>query len=128
MKKITEQKISFSFRLPESLNQQMNESIVKEGRGLKGKSAWIREAVENFLALTNYAELVSLSEDKEKSLKSVTISMRLPRNLMLAVEQAIIDVRRTYPALEGVKSKIIKSSIYQRVLGNFKNSGDRKMI
>jgi hypothetical protein len=118
-----QQKTSFSFKLPGKINQQMNEAIVAEGRGLRGKSKWIIEAIESFLSLENFPELTSLSEGVEKNPTAITI--RIPSALMLRLENAIVIIRKNHPALEGVKSKIVRASIYQRILGNFKHSGDR---
>jgi hypothetical protein len=35
---------------------------------------------------------------------------------MLRIEQAIVEVRKQYPTIEGVKSNLIRASIMQRLL------------
>ena len=40
----------------------------------------------------------------------------LPDELMFRIDRAIIEVRRQYPAMEGVKSNLIRASIMQRLI------------
>ena len=49
---------------------------------------------------------------------SEVISIRLPDVLMTKMDKAIIEVRRHYPAMEGVKSNLIRASIMQRLIRN----------
>lgn len=109
--------LSASFKLPSLLNQNMNKKIIEDGYGMKGKSKWIIEAIDSFLQLDNYVEIVGLSDDLEKN--TCVVSLRAPRTLMLKTEEAIVQIRKEFPLLEGVKSKIFRASIYQRVLNNF---------
>jgi len=106
--------LSASVKLPTALSQKMNEQIIADGYGMRGKGKWIKEALESFLRLSDYPELTNLADEMAKPAK--TVSIRLSRDLMLRVEKAIVTVREDYPSLEGVKSKIIRTSIYQRLI------------
>ena len=44
------------------------------------------------------------------------VSIRLPEKLMQRIEYAVIQVRKQYPSIEGVKSNLIRASIVQRLL------------
>lgn len=103
-------------KLSKMLEKRMLEDIVSKDYGLRGKSKWIEEAVRGFLQISDYPTMVDIADEMENFEK--VVSIRLPKDLMLEIEEALIIVRHTYPALEGVKSKIFRASILQRLIGN----------
>lgn len=103
-----------SAKLPKSIQQKMDSKIVQDGYGFRSKSKWICEAIEMFLKLKNYPELTDIAEDMEEM--NDLVSLRITEELMNELEKAVITVRKQYPAMEGVKSKIIRSSIIQRLI------------
>ena len=68
-----------------------------------------------FYELPDYPALVDIADDMDNQLTEI-VSIRLPESLMIKIEQAIIEVRRHYPAMEGVKSNVVRASIMQRLL------------
>lgn len=80
-----------------------------------GKSKWIIEAIEQFMQLANYPELVEIAGEMETM--SDVVSIRLSEQMLEKLNEGVIAVRRQYPAMEGVKSGIIRASIIQRHLG-----------
>lgn len=110
----TEPCVSTSFKLPTNLNQRLNEKVVADGYGMRGKSRWVKEAIMDLFKIEDYQELVSLSEEVKQLSDPATI--RIPRSLMILIEKAIISVRKKYPVLEGVKSKLIRTAIIQRLI------------
>jgi metal-responsive CopG/Arc/MetJ family transcriptional regulator len=102
-----------SIKIQKPLHFKMQQQVINEGYGMRGKSKWINEAVENFLKLTDYPTLTHNFTDTEE--QNISLSIRLPEELMQKLNQAIIQVRRSYPAMEGVKSCLIRASILQRV-------------
>jgi hypothetical protein len=106
--------ITGTFKILESLNQKLNEKIIANGYGMRGKSKWVREAIEKLFTYSDFPELVSLSDDIANSNHS--ISVRLPRKLFLEIEKAVISIRKEHPELEGVKSLIVRTSIIQRLI------------
>jgi hypothetical protein len=109
-----QQKVMTSIKLQKKLHRQLQQRIIEDGYGMRGKSKWIIEAIESFLTLSDYPTLVDIAEDMDQL--SEMISIRLPVNLMLRIEQAIVHVRKQYPTIEGVKSNLIRASIIQRIL------------
>lgn len=107
--------ITTSAKVPKTLHQAMLEKIIKDGYGMRGKSKWINEAIDRFLQLPNYPELVEIADDIEES--SEVISFRVAEEMLLRLDQAVIEVRKQYPGLEGVKSNIIRASILQSLIG-----------
>lgn len=107
-------KITTTAKLPKKVQQRMLEQIIQEGYGLKGKSIWISESIMSFLKLPNFPELVDIAIEMEGMTEIV--SMSLPEELGEQLEKAVITIRSQYPAMEGVKSKIIRASIMQRFL------------
>jgi len=109
-----EKNITTSFKISDILNRKLDERIITDGYGMRGKSKWLREAIERLFTYPNYPELVSLTDDCE--IANHPISIRAPAKLFLEIEQAIIPIRKIQPDIEGVKSKIVKTAILQRLI------------
>jgi predicted DNA-binding protein len=107
-------KIMTSIKLQRPLHQKMLERIISDGYGMRGKSRWIVEAIEAFLQLTDFPSLTDIADDMEQLTE--TISIRMPEELIAHLDHAVIAVRRHYPAMEGVKSNLIRASIMQRLI------------
>ncbi|EKD72939.1 MAG: hypothetical protein ACD_45C00507G0004 [uncultured bacterium] len=107
-------KIMTSIKLQKLLHFKMQQQIIGDGYGMRGKSKWIIEAIENFLQLPDYPLLVDIANEMEQLTEIVSI--RLSEGLMDQLDQAVIKVRRQYPAMEGVKSNLIRASIIQRLI------------
>lgn len=103
-----------SIKLQKLLHHKMQQRIINDGYGMRGKSKWIIEAIEMFLELPDYPDLVDIAGDMDQL--SEIVSIRLPENLLSKMDKAIIKVRRNYPAMEGVKSNVVRASIMQRLL------------
>ena len=106
--------LTVTFKIPDTLNQKLNEKIIADRYGMRGKSRWVREAIESLFTYHDFPELVFLSDDMENVNHS--ISVRFPRKLLLAIERIVILVRKEYPEIEGVKSKIARTAIIQRLI------------
>lgn len=114
------EKRSTSITIPGSLLIELETKIVSEGYGMKGKSQWICEAIEAFLQLpqSDVCELTGIADEMDKLNKR--ISLKLTDELVEKIDNALIEVRKKHPDLEGVKGKIIRASIIQRLIGRFK--------
>lgn len=106
--------IMTSIKLQKKLHFRLQQRIISDGYGMRGKSKWMIEAIESFLTLPDYPTLVDIADDMDDL--SDIVSIRLPEPLMLKIEHAIIEVRRHFPAMEGVKSNLIRASIIQRLI------------
>jgi predicted DNA-binding protein len=109
-----EKKLMTSIKLQKNLHRRLEQRIIDDGYGMRGKSKWIIEAIESLLRIEDYPTLVDIAEDMDQL--SDLVSIRIPESLMLRIEQAIVHVRKQFPALEGVKSNLIRASIIQRLL------------
>lgn len=107
-------KIMTSIKLQKLLHYKLQQRIISDGYGMRGKSKWIIEAIEMLLSLPDYPTLVDIADDMDRL--NEIVSIRLSEVLMRKIDQAIINVRRHYPAMEGVKSNLIRASIIQRLL------------
>jgi hypothetical protein len=103
-----------SIKLQKKVHFKLQQRIISDGYGMRGKSKWIIEAIENFLTLPDFPTLVDIADDMDDL--SDIVSIRLPESLMLKIEKSIVEVRRHFPAMEGVKSNLIRASIIQRLL------------
>ncbi len=106
--------ITGTAKLPKEVHQRVMEQVISDGYGMRGKSKWINEAMTNFFSLPNYPELVDIAEDMEEM--TDVISIRIPEDFFKALENAVLEVRKIYPGMEGVKSKIIRASLIQRLI------------
>ena len=111
-----QEKVMTSIKLQTNLHRKLQQRVIEDGYGMRGKSQWIIESVEAFLQLSDYPTLVDIAEDMDQL--SDIVSIRLTGDLMLRIEKAIVHIRKQYPTLEGVKSNLIRASILQRLLRN----------
>jgi len=103
-----------SIKLQKPLHFKMQQRVICDGYGMRGKSKWIVEAIESFLQLSDFPTLTDIADDMDHL--SEVISIRVTDDLMDKLDQAIIEVRRHFPAMEGVKSNLIRASIMQRLI------------
>ena len=106
--------ITTSIKVTEPINKKISEQVVRDGYGMRGKSRWIVEAIENFLELENFPELVDIAADMEQL--SAFVSIRIPEDVRDKIDEAVVVVREKHPTLEGVRSNIIRASILQRMI------------
>lgn len=107
-------KFKISFVIPKNLQRDLCARVISDGYGLRGKSKWVSEAISRLLEIANYPELVSYSDEMQDfdKVENVVIDHATKSDL----DQAIIAVRTKYPTIEGVKSRIVRTSILQRLL------------
>lgn len=108
-------KVKISFVIPENLQRDLKTRIVLDGYNLKEKSQWVAEAVEQLLNASNYPDLVKVNDAMEgvsEKLESIVVKKDLKRQL----EESVIQVRRKYPEIDGVQSRIMRTAILQRLL------------
>ncbi len=107
-------KVKISFVVPQSLQKDLKEKIVLDGYSLKGKSLWVAEAVERLLQNNSYIDLVKVNDVMQgfEKLESVLIE----RKLKVQLDESVISVRKKYPEIEGIQSRIMRTAILQRIL------------
>lgn len=107
-------KVRISFIIPDALQQELKEQMIKDRYGLKGKSQWVSEAIERLFAMPSYIDLVKINDEMtgfEKN-ECITISKELKKQ----ISDAVISIRQKYPSIEGVQSRILRTAIVQRLL------------
>ena len=107
-------KVKISFVLPQGLQKDLKERIVQDGYSLKGKSQWVSEAIEHLLNKESYIDLVKVNDVMQgfEKLESVLVE----KNLKSKLEASVINIRRKYPEIDGVQSRIMRTVILQRLL------------
>lgn len=107
-------KVKISFVIPENLQKDLKEKIVLDGYNLKGKSQWVAEAIERLLQINSYIDLVKVNDEMHgfEKFESVLIE----RKLKIQLDASVICVRKKYPDIEGVQSRIMRTAILQRLL------------
>ena len=103
-----------SIKLSKNIEMAMLQRVIAEEYGMRGKSKWIKESIEEILSLPNFPELVDIADELEHLEK--VASIRFPDTMMLTIDEAVIKVRQSYPAMEGVRSKIIRAAILQKLI------------
>lgn len=106
--------IKITFVLNENLQKDLRHQVISDGYGMRGKSKWVAEAIENLLSLESYTQFVSYNDEMIGFEKVETIV--LTKEIKSIVDKAMIEVRKQYPLLEGVQSRIVRTSILQRLL------------
>ena len=111
-----ENTITTSIKIAKSIHDQLIQAVISQSYQMRGKTKWIIDATEDFLNQDEQqiAELADIAS--EMSELNVVVSMRLPESIMQKIEKAVIVIRKYFPAMEGVKSNIIRASIIQKLL------------
>lgn len=107
-------KNKISFAIHENLKKELQEQIIKDGYGLRGKSKWICEAVIKLFDMKEFGELIKINDEMSgfNKMESFVFDARLK----IKIHQAIIQIREKFPTLEGVQSRIFRTAIIQRIL------------
>jgi len=111
-----------SFKIPASLEMEVNKKLVSEGYGLRGKSKWICDSIEKFLTFSDkdfVIDCIELSEELENLNKS--ISFRPTEKVDHLLDEWVVYVRVRMPTIEGLKSKIIRTAIFHNLLGSIES-------
>lgn len=108
-------KVRLSYFISEKILSEIKTDMNLRHYDLKSKSKWIAEAIESFFELKNFIELVMINDQMHGFEKLDSVSIE--RSLKMQVDFSVIAVRKQYPALEGVQSKIVRAAIIQRLLG-----------
>ena len=102
-------------RLPQQLEKELMHRVIVDDYGMKGKSRWVGEAVQLFMALEDFEDYVEYAVDLVDTKTNKLQSFYLEEELVIGLKDAVIRARIKYPDLEGVRSLIIRSSIIQRL-------------
>jgi hypothetical protein len=107
-------KIRLSYCLPEAILVDIKNSMMQEGYDLRGKSKWISEAIYQLLYMPNYIDLVMINDQMDGFEKVDAVSIEA--DLKERLDKAILEIRKAFPIVEGVQSKILRTAIVQRLL------------
>jgi hypothetical protein len=101
-----------TYRLPSTLRDSMR-LAAKERYGIKGKSRWVREAIDELLQEDPALRSVGLAEDlmHHDALDVVNLGDELRER----IEAAMTVLRRQDPLMKGVQSVIIRAAIRRRL-------------
>ncbi|MBB71455.1 MAG: hypothetical protein CMF50_03555 [Legionellales bacterium] len=107
-------KTKVSFAVPTNLKNELQEHVIKDGYGLRGKSKWISEAVESLFEYNEFLELISYSDEMYgfDQIETAVLDYSLKHKL----DKAVVEIRKEFPTLEGVKSRIMRTAVLQRIL------------
>lgn len=109
-----DKKVKITFVVPELLQNELRRQVIHDGYGMRGKSKWVTEAVQQLLDHADYVSLSYLSDEMNGFDKTETITV--DEELKNKLEKAILETRKHYPMLEGVQSRLLRTSIMQRIL------------
>lgn len=107
-------KCKITFAIHSSLKHELRERIIKDGYGLREKSKWLSEAVESLFTIKNFPRLISYNDEMCNFDQMETASIDYA--LKLKIDESIIQIRKEFPTLEGLRSRIMRTAILQRIL------------
>ncbi len=107
-----EKKRKTTYRLSTSLRVGLLEATERK-YGKKGKSRWIKEAIDLLIKRDTGLASVGLGEDHEIQ-DSVDVVL-LDANAYDQLESAMTKIRRQDPLFEGVQSAVIRAAIRLRL-------------
>lgn len=104
-------------RLPQAMLKELNQAILSENYGLKGRSKWVEEAICFLITLENLEDLVTLDETISTTLLhcSFSLSKNVRTLLDLALTKVFTKAQPKY--LQNLSlSSIVRTAILQRLL------------
>jgi hypothetical protein len=107
-------KIKVTVRFTTELKNLMIQAIINDGYGLHGKSKWASEAIEQFVTM-DYMNLVDIGSEMSGGELKETESFYLPYSTVDILEKIAIDVRLRHPQIDGIKSIVIRTGIFQKL-------------
>ncbi len=103
-----------NFHIQKKLHTEMLERMIITGYGVRKVSPWVSEALTDLVQRPNFIELIQISNSMGYFNKKITVICNDATNKLM--DKAVIDVRSKFPAMEGVKSRILRTAIIQRLL------------
>lgn len=107
-------KYKIVFAVPSQLKSELRERVIKDGYGFREKSKWVSEAVASLIELKNFPSLVNYN-DEMSGFDDMETSV-VDYNIKAKIDAAIITIRKEFPTLEGVTSRLMRTAIMQRFL------------
>jgi hypothetical protein len=105
-------KIKTTYRLPQDLREKLL-LAVREDYGIKQKSRWVGEAIQQLLLNDIGLASVGLGEVHDQQDSSEVLL--LDEATYLALETGMTTIRRQDPLYEGVQSAVIRAAIRNRL-------------
>ena len=107
-------KAKITFAITESLKKDLLKSVISDGYGLRGKSKWISEAVIDLIKIKDFEDLIAYNDGMHgfNKMETAIVDPAIEK----IVEESVVVVRKKHPALEGVKSRIMRTAIIQRIV------------
>lgn len=118
-----DKKIKITARFTMELKNLMLQAIINDGYGLRGKSKWVSEAIEGFIGM-DYISLVDIGSEMSAGELKETESFYLSPPIVDVLEEIIVKARLANPKIDGVKSIVIRSSIFQRLFRSKKHAAN----
>ena len=118
-----------SFKIPADFELKMNQKLVADGYGLRGKSKWICDSIVNLLTFSDQEfvmDCIEYADEFENLNKSMSFRPTVEAEHLL--NDWVVKARTKMPTLEGVKSKIIRASIIQAILESVKSLNKMAII
>jgi metal-responsive CopG/Arc/MetJ family transcriptional regulator len=116
-KNISTPPVRIQVRLPDALLKELNQAILSENYGLKGRSKWVEEAICFLISLENFEDLVTLDETISTTL--LHCSFTLSKNIRTLLDDALIKIFTKAKAEYRQNlsmSSIVRTAILQRLL------------
>lgn len=109
-----------TYKIPHDLKIEMLTAVTRDGYGLKGKSKWIKTAIQALLEDDPELKTVGIGDALTKN-NSVDV-VNLPKDIKDQLMDGIYTLRRRDPLWEGVQGALIRAAIKHQL----KKSGHRK--
>jgi len=101
-------------QLPTKLKEQISQSVLSDGYGMRGKSRWINDAVINFLADPGWLDQL---ESDRISRNDTADCYTLDDNTYASIRRAALKVMQEDPLNDNPSGIIIRTAICWRIFG-----------
>lgn len=106
--------IRTSVRVSKKMAEDVNQQVLRSGHNKRERSAWIVEALSNFIENEDAAMLVSEEFFEPPQGGSTTLSLTIPINIEREILRLLENIRTTYH-VDKERSAVIRAALMTRV-------------
>lgn len=110
-------KKKITVRISRKMKNEMEKNIIASGYGLHGKSKWLSDAILSFNGMPNKLEFITEGEDIHQGLLELVEAFYLSEEINKTLRTLMINARKEAPLLKGVQSSIIRACVIAKLAG-----------
>ena len=105
-----------SVAMPDKMRLALRHATVEEGYGLRGKSRWVSEALDEFLLLPEEKWVEMVAESDVPLDNTVNEYMSVDAAVWRRLQDSVLRLRHHEPTVQGPLGAIVRTAITWRIM------------